>query len=147
MRRGLCAAVAAAGWRAGRALEWHLPSALLEGGIFTEGLQLHVLLDADERSALVYADGALALELPNKAWAVLSEPPCAEETPARWSAAVVPVARAGPVEVSVYAVRCDGGGVDGGSATVDVLGGFGEAGDEEDDCGDFREKSTGSPPP
>ena len=106
------------------AMSWSLPAALVDDdahAVFGDGLTIHVHLEADERAALIYVDGALALELPDKRWALLSEPPCEEGTAPRWTSGVLPVERNGDVEVAVHALRCDGGGVFGGAATVAVV--------------------------
>ena len=106
------------------AMSWSLPAALVDDdahAVFGDGLTIHVHLGADERAALIYVDGALALELPDKRWALLSEPPCEEGTAPRWTSGVLPIERNGAVEVAVHALRCDGGGVFGGAATVAVV--------------------------
>ena len=83
------------------AMSWSLPAALVDDdahAVFGDGLTIHVHLEADERAALIYVDGALALELPDKRWALLSEPPCEEGTAPRWTSGVLPVERNGDVE-------------------------------------------------
>jgi len=74
---------------------------------FTDWVPIDVWLEADERVALIYVDGALVTELPDKAWAVTSEPPCAAKTPARAASTNLRVPR-GAAEIVAVAVACDG---------------------------------------
>ncbi|KAH8097968.1 hypothetical protein JL720_887 [Aureococcus anophagefferens] len=76
--------------------------------------------EADERAALIYVDGALALELPDKRWALLGAALRGGARRRGGRGRLPSNATVTPVVASTQ-LRCDGGGVFGGAATVAVV--------------------------